>query len=155
VPQKIFITRDEKAVFSCPECGKSRQMDVSKFSIVDKEVKLKCTCTCKHVFSITLERRKYIRKEVYLSGVLILGNKKYPINVIDISKFGLKIRTKGLLDLHLEDRVVLEFALDDPDRSKVSKEATIKKIDQTNIGVEFLSHEHYDKFGHYLLFYFN
>jgi predicted RNA-binding Zn-ribbon protein involved in translation (DUF1610 family) len=152
--QKVFITRSGKANFACPECGKIKQLDVSRYNTVDKEVKLKYTCTCKHIFSVILERRKHIRKKVDLPGVLILGNKKYPIQVIDISRVGLKIRTKGILDLRLEDKAVLEFALDDPGRSKVSKEIVIKKINQTNIGVEFLSQDHYDKFGAYILFHF-
>jgi len=152
--QKVFITRSGNASFSCPECGKIKQLDVSRYNTVDKEVKLKYTCTCKHIFSVILERRKHIRKNVGLPGVLISGNKKYPINVIDISRNGLKIRTNGLLELRCEDKIMLEFALDDPDGSKISKEVIIKKINQTNIGVEFLSHDHYDKFGAYLLFYF-
>jgi len=152
--QKVFITRSGKASFSCPECGKTKQLDVSRYNTVDKEVKLKYTCTCKHIFSVILERRKYIRKKVDLPGVLILGNKKYPVNVIDITRAGLKIRTKGLLELHLQDKVVLEFILDDPGGSKVSKEAIIKKINQMNIGVEFFSQDHYDKFGAYILFHF-
>lgn len=152
--QKVFITRSGKANFSCPECGKVKQLDVSRYNTVDKEVKLKYTCTCKHIFSVILERRKSIRKKVDLPGLLILGNKRYPVNVTDISKIGLKIRTKGLLNLHLEDKVVLEFALDDPGGSKISKEVIIKKIKQTNIGVEFFSQNHYDKFGAYILFHF-
>jgi len=152
--QKVFITRSGNASFSCPECGKIKQLDVSRYNTVDKEVKLRYTCTCKHVFSVILERRKHIRKKVDLPGTLILMNKKYPINVTDISRIGLKIRTKGLLDLHLKDKVVIEFVLDDPGGSKVSKEVIIKKMKQTNIGVEFCSQNHYDKFGAYILFHF-
>ena len=152
--QKVFITKSGTANFSCPECGKVKQLDVSRYNTVEKEVKLKYTCTCKHIFSVILERRKHIRKMVDLPGLLILGNKRYPITVIDISRVGLKIRTKGTLDLNLDDKVVLEFVLDDPGGSKISKEAIVKKINQTNIGVEFLSQTHYDKFGAYILFHF-
>ncbi|MCK5164607.1 MAG: PilZ domain-containing protein [Desulfobacula sp.] len=152
---KVFITRSGNANFSCPECGQTRQMDVSKYRNVDKEVKLKYTCTCKHVFSVILERRKHVRKDVNLNGEIILGNKRYPVNVKDISRLGLKIRTKGILDLHLQDKVAVEFILDDAGGSRVSKEVIIRKIDQADLGVEFVSHDHYDKLGTYLLFHFN
>jgi len=152
--QKVFITKSGKANFSCPECGKARQLDVSRFNSVEKEVKLKCKCQCKNVFSVILERRKQTRKKVDLSGILVLGKKKHPVNVIDISRLGLKIRAKELLNLNPQDRIVLKFTLDDVDKSQVSKEVIIRSINQTNIGAEFLSLEHYDKLGSYLLFHF-
>ncbi|NOX34375.1 MAG: PilZ domain-containing protein [Deltaproteobacteria bacterium] len=153
--QKAFLTKSGKANFSCPECGKTRQMDVSRFTNVEKEVKLKCTCTCRHVFSVVIERRMHIRKKVDLSGALLFGNKRHPVKVVDISRLGLKLRTKGLPDLNPGDRVVIEFTLDDAWNSLVSKEVNIKKINQKDIGVEFSSRDHYDKLGTYLLFHFS
>ncbi|MBU1341838.1 MAG: PilZ domain-containing protein [Proteobacteria bacterium] len=153
--QKAFVTKSGKANFSCPECGKVRQMDVSQFNNVKKEVKLKCTCSCKYVFSITLERRIHIRKKVDLKGNILLGKKKYPVTIVDISRFGLKIRANGILDLKIEDKVVIEFTLDDAQESTVSKDVIIKTIKQTDIGVAFSSLDHYDKLGTYLLFHFS
>ncbi len=130
-------------------------MDVSRYVKINKEVKLKCTCTCTHVFSVTLERRKHLRKIVNLKGNAIFEKKKYPINVIDISRLGLKIRTKEVLNFKPEDTVMIDFILDDATASSVSKEVVIRTINETDIGVEFLSLDHYDKLGTYLLFHFN
>lgn len=152
---KIFLTKSGKAGISCPECGKTKLMDIEKFSHRDKEVRLKITCKCSHIFSATLERRKNVRKQVILIGVLIAGKKKYSIVINDISRPGLKIRTEKILDLNLNDIVSIEFTLDDAGKSRISKEVVIKKIDQQYINVEFLSQEHYDKFGLYLLFHFD
>ena len=152
---KIFLTKSGKAEIVCPECGKIKMVGFQKFVNMDKEIKLKVTCKCSHVFPVILERRKYIRKQVEFQGGLINGNKNYSINVIDISRMGLKIRTEEVLDLNLDDKVVVEFILDDTGSSKVSKDVIIRKIDKEYIGAEFLSQSHYDKFGTYLLYDFN
>ncbi len=153
--QKVFITKSGNANFYCPECGEVRHMDVSKFKKTNKKVKLKCTCKCKHVFSVTLERRLHVRKEVCLHGNIVSEEKKYPINVMDISRFGLMVRTKGILDYNIDEKIVVEFILDDAQNSKVSKEVIIRTINKEKIGVEFLAQDHYDRFGTYLLFHFN
>ena len=152
---KIFLTKSGKAGISCPECGKTKLMDIERFSHRDKAIRLKITCKCSHIFSVFLERRKNVRKNVILIGELIAGKKKYSIVINDISKKGLKIRTERVLDLKRGDKVDIEFRLDDAGRSRVSKEIVIKKIDQQYINVEFLSRQHYDKFGVYLLFHFD
>jgi len=153
--QKVFVTNSGKANFSCPECGKTRQMDVSRFHNVDKEVKLKCTCTCKHKFSVVLERRKHIRKGVDLEGQILFEKEKYPVKVLDISRLGLKIRTDEILDLNPGDKTVIDFILDDAGSSKVSKEVIVRTVNETDIGTEFSSHDHYDKLGTYILFHFS
>jgi len=130
-------------------------MDITKFSNIDKEIKLKVTCKCSHVFSVILERRKHVRREVALPGVLTIGSKKHIIDVIDISRLGLKVHTNEVMDLNLDDKAVIEFILDDAGKSRISKDVIIKKTDKEYIGVTFLSHDHYDKFGTYLLFHFD
>ena len=152
--EKIFLTKSGKMEILCPECGKNKMMDFAKFVSMDREIKLKVTCKCSHVFSVILERRQHFRKKVYLQGGLIRGNKKYFISILDISRMGMKLRTEEVLDLNPEDKVVIKFILDDAGKSKISKEVIIRKIDKEYIGVGFLSQDHYDKFGEYLLYNF-
>lgn len=150
--QKIFITASGRASVSCPKCHKTKLLDVSKYNSAGKEVKLKCTCTCKHVFPVVLERRKYARKAVALEGILKLGAMIHPIKVVDITRSGLQFKTRTPLDLTLQNRILIEFTLDDAVRSKVSREVIIKKINKADVGVAFLSQDHYDKLGPYLMF---
>jgi hypothetical protein len=153
--QKAFVTKSGSATFLCPECGKAKHMDVSKFSNITKEVKLKCTCSCKHVFSVILERRQHVRKNVNLKGQLTFGKKCEPVDVIDISRLGLKIRAAKPLDLNIQDKVVLAFVLDDINQSRVSKSLIVKTIHKNEVGLKFVSDEHYDKFGNYILYQLN
>jgi len=152
--QKVFVTQDNKAKVICPECGKVRQMDVSKFSNYEKEVRLKCTCVCKHSFGILLERRKHIRRAVNLAGTLTVDSTELPVTITDISRRGLKVMLDEPVDLSVNDKVILNFVLDDAGNSHVRKEVIVRKVMDTQIGVEFLSQDHYDKLGPYLLFHF-
>lgn len=152
--EKIFLTKSAKAVVLCPQCGKAKMMDFERFIDMNREIKLKITCKCSHVFKVILERRRHARKHVRLPGGLIGGNKNYPITILDISRMGMRLRTKEVLGLNPEDKVAIGFILDDAGKSKVSKEVVIKKIDKQYIYVEFLSQHHYDKFGTYLLYNF-
>jgi len=152
--QRIYLTKSGTAGIACPECGKNRQMDVSKYRDIQKEVKLKCTCKCKHTFSVTLERRQQVRKKVLLTGGVLLNQKQYPVDIINISRIGLRIKTKGRLDISLLDRVELEFTLDDATRSVVRKKLLARTMRENEIGLEFVDKNHYDKLGSYLLFHF-
>ncbi len=153
--QKIFITKSGKANITCSECGKVKSMDVSKFTNIDKAVSLKVTCVCGHHFSVTLERRLHFRKSVNLSGQTMFKNKKYMLKILDISRQGLKLRTERPIDIQKGEKIIIDFTLDDVGQSQVEKEVVVKKINGTDIGVEFVSHDHYDRFGPYLLFHFS
>ncbi len=150
--QRVFASKNQIAAFTCPKCGKVRQMDVSGYMDIDKQVKLKYKCLCKHSFSVILERRGFVRKESKLVGSIIQKNIKHIITISNISRYGLKIIMFRKIDLEIGDRLHIEFTLDDKNRSVVFKDVIVKNIDNKEAGVEFPSHEHYDKFGAYLLF---
>lgn len=128
-------------------------MDVSGYMDVDKQVRLKYKCPCKHSFSVILERRIFFRKEITLAGSIIQTKKiKYPVTISNLSRYGLKIIMFRKIDLAIGDRLHIEFTLDDKNRSVVFKEVIVRNIHNKEAGVEFPSHEHYDKFGAYLLY---
>jgi len=143
------------ANFICPECGKSKQKDVSKFIGHETQVKLKYKCDCQHSFFVILERRRSKRKKVQLNGHIIQGSKKYAITIEDLSKQGVRIKMVGDFHFKEEERIEIEFILDDPISSKISKEVRIKKIiSPEDIGCEFISFDHDGNLGKYFLFYY-
>ena len=152
--KKVFVNKEQIATFSCSECGQAKQMDVSKYSNQNKEVKLNYKCKCNHSFYVKLERRRYVRKAVDLIGNLIRGRKRYSVKVEDLSRYGMKIKLLDRLTLDTEDKIEVEFTLDDPNRSVVKKEVVIKTVQPKTVGVKFSSSDHYDRFGKYLLFHF-
>jgi len=152
---KIFANSDFIATIPCPSCGKAYQKDVSKFMGHRTQVRLKYTCKCKHSFSVQLERRRSIRKDVHLKGRLIDENKKIPLTITDISKYGLKINFSNHIVYELGSIIHVEFVLDDPNDSHVSTQVKIKRfISPLCAGCEFLSNDHYDNLGKYFLFHF-
>ncbi len=153
--KKIFITADLYANISCDQCGKIYRKDVSGFIGHKHSVKLKYTCKCGHSASVILERRRYIRKPRGFKGFLVNGKAKDPIIIEDLSKHGLKITLKQEHSLSIGDILYLEFSLDDPPGSKVTTQASVKRIiSPTSAGCEFIVDEHYDKLGKYFLFHF-
>ena len=153
MPIKVYVSSNQTANFQCTNCGKSIHRDVSKFIAHETQIKLKYTCKCGHSFSITLERRRSIRKEVTFKGSITTKLKKYPVTIENISKEGLKIKMLDKVPFGIEEIINVEFTLDDVNRSKISVEVRIKNIlSQKNMGCEFTSSTHWGNLGKYFLF---
>jgi predicted DNA-binding antitoxin AbrB/MazE fold protein len=152
---KIFVTSDKMATFPCSECGKSYKKDVSKYIGHETQVRLKYRCKCKNSFSVLLERRRSIRKTVDFSGYLLNKQQRIPLTVIDISKHGMKIKILEKLPLKEGQKIQIEFSLDDPKKSIVSKTVQINKImPSLTLGCEFIEQGHYGDLGKFFLFHF-
>ena len=57
-----------KATLTCPNCGKSKQQDVSNFFNPETPVRIKSKCCCQYSFSVRLERRRAIKKVELIPG---------------------------------------------------------------------------------------
>lgn len=153
---KVFITPELTATFACDQCGKSYQKDVAKFVEHKAQVRLKYKCKCRHVFSVILERRRSIRKEVVLKGMLIQSRRKYPGVITDLSRNGIRFKTLEKAFIKIDNNVEVKFSLDNPNQSEVRKHIWIRKaLSEYSFGCEFKDKEHFDDLGKYFLFYFN
>ena len=160
--KKYFVKNNKIIQIDCEKCGHTRNKDVSKYLALslEQEIKFKYNCPCGNSFSLIIERRRYIRKSVNFIGSITFKKKKYgvlilDILVIDISRYGLKIKLAEKLDIKENEKIEITFRLDDKPKSQITKEAIVKNINFPIVGIEFLSHDHYDKFGSYILFSFN
>ncbi|BCS95784.1 hypothetical protein DSLASN_14160 [Desulfoluna limicola] len=152
--EKIFLGNSTSATFVCPECERSRTSDVSKLLTAKAQLKIKCTCKCGHVFSVVIERRKYYRKTLDLSGVAFTdeSGRKFIMTVKDLSRSGCRIKINSSFPFAVDDVIQVEFSLDDKDRAFISKQAVIRSINGPSLGLEFTEIEKYDKIGQYLMF---
>lgn len=150
--QKIFVTREKKANFTCPECGKTKLMDVSRYADIKSSVKLKAKCICGHHYSVLLERRQHIRKPVNFPGFVIQGKKREPVFVLNISQSGMMLKGKFAKQIQSGERLLVRFNLDDEQSSEVEKEVVVRNVMPPLVGVEFVSHTHYGRLGNYLLY---
>jgi DNA-directed RNA polymerase subunit M/transcription elongation factor TFIIS len=70
--QTVFISSSNTATFHCPQCGKAKTADVSRYAATGKKVTVSCTCACGHQFRCRLEKRKQYRKGSDLPGKFTL-----------------------------------------------------------------------------------
>ncbi len=154
--EKIFIGSNDMATFSCPQCSKTKTANVSRYKNIEKAVRVKCKCPCGHSYTVLLERRKHIRKNLELAGAYISekGGERGSMVVIDLSRSGVRIKLNMTANIEIGDKLMLEFNLDDQQQSLISKEIIVRSINDLLIGAEFLSKEHFDKLGSYLLYNF-
>lgn len=142
--QKVFVTGDSMAVFECPECKKSKAVDVSRYKGIKQVIRIKVKCPCGYSFSVVLERRKSYRKKVNFPGsytYFLSDNKRERgmMTVKDLSLSGIKIKLNVKKDFKIGNNLSVEFRLDDQNRSFVKKDAVIRTIYDQNLGVEFTS----------------
>ena len=148
--EKVFISDDNIAIFICPECKKTKNVDISRHKNLDKAYKIKCTCPCGHVYNAILEKRKHYRKETDLPGIYItiissLGADfveevgRGTLRVTDISRSGLQLTLKMKRSFSIGDKIAVEFKLDDKQNTPIKKEVIIRSMERLVIGVEFCS----------------
>lgn len=154
--KKVYVTSEYKTILTCPKCQKSKRTDFSKFMGFEKQVKLKCKCSsCHHQFSVILERRRSIRKDVNFPGSVTYKDNTCKISIKDISKHGLKIFLHNKMSVEAGTTINVEFTLDDPGKSPVRRDVRIKKIySPQTIGCEYLNGELTGNLAKYFMFYY-
>ncbi|HHC25041.1 MAG TPA: PilZ domain-containing protein [Desulfobacterales bacterium] len=137
--QKIFINNDNAITFECLKCKKKIAMDFSKYTDMDEILMLEYRCKCGYSASVLVERRKFHRKEVSLSGKYILcrGKIKGSMTLKDLSRGGLKFELEAERDMKIGDKVFVVFRLDDGLNTLIKKDVFIRSVSNLNIGAEF------------------
>ena len=153
----VYISSTNHATFTCPECETTKTVDVTRYAKMEQTVKVKSKCACGNTWTSVLEKRKVYRKRVSLPGTFahIVNNtpvSKGDMEVTDISAGGLKIKLLEPVDLRIDDKLSVEFHLDDPRRTPINKDVLVKNIDGVYIGVAFSRAEANDPaLGFYLM----
>ena len=154
--EKVYITSQQMATFICPKCSRSKTVNVSKYTSLEKLIKVNVKCPCGHAYTSILEKRKQYRKKTNLAGTYIHFIDGRPINrgvmtVEDISATGMKLRLNAALSSPIGDHLDVEFNLDDNNRTLIKKHVIIRNIYGTSLGVEFGPTEALEKaLGFYL-----
>jgi hypothetical protein len=154
--EKVYITSQQMATFVCPNCEKSKTVNVSQYAELDKNVKVNVKCPCGHMYTSILEKRKKYRKETNLHGlyIRIVDGKEVEsglMKVRDLSTTGMKLQINDQHGCEVDDVIQVEFHLDDTQRSFVKKKVIIRNIKGTEIGTELAPTEAMDKaLGFYL-----
>jgi uncharacterized Zn finger protein len=154
--QKVYVTSKQMATFSCPQCSRSKKVDVSKYATLDKTVKVNVKCPCGHAYKAILEKRKQYRKETDLPGTYIHFIDGQPQNrglmtVKDLSTSGMKLKLNVKQIFAIGDQLQVEFHLNDAHRTLIKKTVIIRNQREQFIGTELAPFETVDKaLGFYL-----
>ena len=154
--EKVYITSKQMATFVCPNCEKSKTVNVSQYADLDKIVKVNVKCPCGHMYTTILEKRKKYRKETKLHGsyTRIVDGKEVESGLMmvrDLSTTGMKLKINGHHGCAVGDVILVEFHLDDTQRSLIKKKVIIRNINGTEIGTGLAPTEALDKaLGFYL-----
>ena len=157
--EKAYMASTNKATFVCPECQKSKTVDVSEYVVLDKIVRVTVKCPCGHSYTSLLEKRKRYRRETnlpgsyhrYVDGKLVHSGLMI---VKDLSVIGMKLKIDVNHQCVVGDIIVVEFHTDDAQRAFIKKKVIIRNINGSIIGTEFAPTEGIDKaLGFYLFNY--
>jgi hypothetical protein len=150
--QKVYLDKHDEGTVTCPNCQKSKRMNLTTQKGRREVLKVKCGCGC--AFGIRIEQRRYYRKKTQLLGHYAVPGTTASGSIVmeDLSFTGIGFRTRGPHTLQLGDLVEIRFLLDDQRASELCKKAMIKRIRGPFIGAEFCDLTAYDKtLGFYLM----
>ncbi|THB73426.1 MAG: hypothetical protein D3926_23685 [Desulfobacteraceae bacterium] len=153
--QTIRIDSLDTAVFVCPECKKTKVLQLSSYRIEKRRTTVKCKCGCGHASNAILEKQYDHLGETCLLGTFMTRQKTRSKGKMIIKKLnskGLMLRTNIEQNILPGLKLFLEFVLDDAKQSIVKKEVIVKARKGKYLSAEFTSEEHFDNLGPYLFF---
>lgn len=135
---KTYVRPDNSAVITCPHCGRQKSVPVESYKGKKSTIKIKCGC--KNVFTVNLEFRKRARKRTNLRGTYVnhsRRNSRGTLTVKNISVSGLEFASLDIQNFHIDDELTVEFHLDDEQRSKITRDVTVRDVRERTVGCEF------------------
>lgn len=154
--ETVYITGGNTAVLRCPNCQRTKTVDVSAFAESRQRLRFKMKCPCGQVTVSTIEKRRRYRKETDLPGAYVhyvhgQPKGKGSMRVKDLSAGGLKMQIPTCESFAPGDMLKVAFHLDDAQRSPVQKKVIVRSINPPHVGAEFAPTEVIDKaLGFYL-----
>lgn len=148
MPVKVFVNNDNTATLICPNCQKTRIVDVSKYLGPDAPAKLKAKCACGNSYGVALEKRRHFRKETELEGIYrytvsapdgSASEAKGRMKVVNLSKTGMRLKLNSPPPFQLGDRINVEFRLDDKNKSLINRDVYVQNIKDLFVGAEYVS----------------
>ena len=154
-PEKIYVSKFNTAVVSCPGCKRSQLFSVEQFKGIRYAIKV--ACSCKAVFHVSIDFRQKYRKELSLQGSYVpLAEAKREdwgaIALKNLSMSGVGFVVHGKHRISKDDTLMVKFTLDDRPRSEIEKPVIVRNVQGNYLGCEFQALAPYEKtLGFYLL----
>lgn len=153
--QRVKINSLETARLVCPECRRTKTLQLSEYKLIKRLTRVKYTCACGHTYLAVLEKKSSAEKDTCLAGTFSARGTIRCAGKMIIKK----LNSSGLtLKTNLEQKILpglnlkVEFVLDDAKQSVVKKEVRVLARNGRFLTAEFTSKEHFDNLGPYLFF---
>jgi PilZ domain len=143
--QNVFLRKlHKKNRLTCDQCQSTIVLTLEKMADLPVEM----PCTCGNKIQVNADGRKFPRRAVNLLGHYVKPeNGETGTIVIDnISFGGLRFHTKD--DTHSiahDDRLQLQFTLDDEAQSVVSKKISVRYVLWNTVGAQFIDTANFDQ----------
>ena len=153
---RVYVNVRREGTFICPACEKAVVRNVSGFSRLRSAVRIKCRCSCGHLYRVQLERRRHFRKSANLTGMYLFRGgadgrpAKGLIQVRDISQSGVQFTVNSIPAFAIGDPLTIEFTLDDKENSQIREDGIVRRIQANTVGLEFKTTDRYGRLGQYL-----
>ena len=143
---KSYITEDLSTLIRCPVCTRHKVLSVSRLFHVQRRIKFNVKCPCGNFFTSILERRNHPRKLSNLFGIYeshFSTKKLYHgfMIVRDLSVTGLKLETAESEYVSPNEILIVQFHLDNNQKSFLRKKVIVKYQNHHYLGTEFASTE--------------
>jgi len=153
--QRVKISSLDTARLTCPECRRTKLLQLSEYKLMKRITRVRFSCSCGHVYFVALEKKSGRDKETHLAGTYVSRGSVRCAGKMVVKRLnsnGLTLKTNLEQKLPAGIHLVLEFVLDDAKQSVVKKEVTVLARKGQYLTAEFTEKEHYDNLGPYLFF---
>ncbi|MEE8302195.1 MAG: hypothetical protein V3S24_07150 [Candidatus Tectomicrobia bacterium] len=142
---KILVNHNKEGEITCPKCSKMKTITATPQLLTKRAIKVKCSCG--HSFSVSLDYRRFFRRNVEIPGVLYqVGSTEILCNVTitSLSISGVGFTTKSLHNIYINSAFEIEFKLDDDSDATIREAIAIRRINGLHVGAEFSEQEKYN-----------
>ena len=142
-PQVVVVCNKNMAVILCSNCNARKRISATPFKDTNHTIEVKCQCG--EQFKANFNFRLDDRKSVSLKGTYrkISEHKAYEkmCQITDLSPTGIAVKFFEDFDSLKYDELVVEFTLDDKEKTKVKRKVRICHVKGNIFGGHFFNHE--------------
>ncbi len=103
--QTIKMDSLDTAVFVCPECKKTKTLQLSAYKVVNPRSKVKCKCSCGYSSIVILEKKFVNAEPTHLTGTFMTNQKTKNSGGMIIKKLNSIRTTKDSIKSHYGSKV--------------------------------------------------
>jgi hypothetical protein len=141
---QVYIVKNGSIDFVCPKCAFSKLVNVERFILRNKEVRVKIRCKCDNLQAVILDRRNNRRKPTDIQGRYFFTPKDRPIadgeiSIKDLSYAGLGFHLLGASNgaFGAGDLLRVQFKLFPTASFLIKKEAIVRQMNDLLINATF------------------